>query len=81
MEKHKFVIRTIEEGRMENGEMKQVLGGDIGCSGTFFCPPGYEVDFCLNLYRYCPGDYSYCDAIAMESCSGVFSIKIPLPNT
>jgi len=80
MKNKKFSIKTIEEGRMEDHEIKQIYGGDIGCD-TYTCPTGYSVGICFNIYRTCSGPYTYCDAAAKESCGGAFSITCPVPLT
>jgi len=77
MKNKKFSIQTIEEGRMEDHEIKQIYGGDIGCV-TYSCPSDYSVGFCLNILRTCSGAYQYCDTIADESCSGTFRITVPI---
>ena len=83
MENKKFLIRTIEDGRMENREMKQLYGGDIGCSSCFACygDSCYGVEICVNVYRWCNGgNYCYCDDIANENCAGNSSYKVKTPT-
>jgi len=76
MKNNKFSIKTIEEGRMEGGEMKQLYGGTCN---PYSCPSGYACEICFNIYRACDGPYQYCDDTARESCGGGFTITVPIP--